>query len=108
MPMYRVKCDICNHESDIFRSVARYNELPVHCHLSMRRMVCAPMVNPDIGAYKSMVTGEMIDGRVKHRDHLKRHNCVEVGNEKLGPKKYEGDHNVRPEMMEAIKQHLGR
>jgi hypothetical protein len=38
-----------------------------------------PMVIPDIGAYRSMVTGEMIEGRRAHREHLSRHNVVEVG-----------------------------
>lgn len=35
----------------------------------------------DINPYKSMVTGEMIQGRRQHREHLIRHNVVEVGNE---------------------------
>ncbi len=34
----------------------------------------------DTKPYKSMITGEMIEGRAKHRAHLKEHNCVEVGN----------------------------
>lgn len=41
----------------------------------------APMVMGDIQPYKSMVTGEMITSRSRHRDHLKRHNVIEVGNE---------------------------
>lgn len=32
----------------------------------------------DIQPYKSMVTGEMIEGRRNHREHLKRHNVVEA------------------------------
>lgn len=35
----------------------------------------------DIQAYKSMVTGEMIEGRRQHREHLKSHGVVEVGND---------------------------
>lgn len=35
----------------------------------------------DIKPYKSQVTGEMIDGRSQHRDHLRKHNMFEVGNE---------------------------
>ena len=35
----------------------------------------------DITPYKSMVTGEMIQGRRQHREHLRQHNVVEVGNE---------------------------
>ena len=36
----------------------------------------------DIQPYESMITGERIAGRRQHRDHLKDHNCIEVGNEK--------------------------
>jgi hypothetical protein len=35
----------------------------------------------DIQPYKSMVDGSMITSRSKHREHLRRHNCFEVGNE---------------------------
>lgn len=40
----------------------------------------------DIDPYRSMITGEMITGRSQHRDHLRTHNCVEVGNEKMESK----------------------
>lgn len=40
-----------------------------------------PMVIADIQPYKSMATGEFIGGRAQHREHLKRHNLVEIGNE---------------------------
>jgi hypothetical protein len=43
--------------------------------------VNAPMVIPDIAGYKSMVTGEWIGSRSTHRQHLKEHRLVEVGNE---------------------------
>ena len=39
------------------------------------------MVMGDIQPYKSMVTGEMIQSRSAHREHLKAHQLVEVGNE---------------------------
>lgn len=38
-----------------------------------------PFVCGDLAAYKSMVTGEMIEGRAAHREHLRRHNVVEIG-----------------------------
>lgn len=38
-------------------------------------------VMPDIKPYRSMADGSIIEGRSQHREHLKRHNCVEVGNE---------------------------
>ncbi len=40
-----------------------------------------PQVVRDINPYKSMVTGEMITSRSRHRDHLARHNLIEIGND---------------------------
>lgn len=40
-----------------------------------------PRVMSDIGGYISQVDGSWIDSRSKHRDHLKRHNMIEVGND---------------------------
>jgi hypothetical protein len=41
----------------------------------------ASYIQPDIQPYKSMITGEMITSRSKHREHLRQHNCIEIGNE---------------------------
>ena len=38
-------------------------------------------VMSDIQPYKSMATGEMITSRSSHREHLKKHNLIEIGNE---------------------------
>lgn len=43
--------------------------------------VTAPMVMGDIQPYKSMATGEIINSRSRHREHLRQHGLVEVGNE---------------------------
>lgn len=40
-----------------------------------------PYLQPDIKPYQSMITGEMITSRSQHRDHLRQHNCFEIGNE---------------------------
>ena len=45
------------------------------------REVDAPFVWNDITPYKSMVDGSIIGSRSTHREHLRQHNCVEVGNE---------------------------
>jgi len=37
----------------------------------------------DIQPYKSMVDGSMITSRSQHREHLRQHNCIEIGNEKM-------------------------
>lgn len=41
----------------------------------------APAILPDIAPYQSMVTGEIISSRSKHREHLREHGCVEIGND---------------------------
>jgi len=43
----------------------------------------APYVMPDIQPYQSQITGEMIQSRSRHREHLRQHGCIEVGNEKM-------------------------
>ena len=48
-----------------------------------RETASGPQVVRDIEPYKSMVTGEMISGRKQHRDHLRAHNCIEIGNETM-------------------------
>lgn len=47
----------------------------------------APAVFRDVDPYRSIVTQEVIGGRRQHRDHLKRHDLVELGNERLPPRK---------------------
>mgnify|MGYP000098904239 CR=1 FL=1 len=39
------------------------------------------MVSSDIGGYISQIDGSWIESRSKHRDHLKRHGMVELGND---------------------------
>jgi hypothetical protein len=41
----------------------------------------APMVVPDIQGHISMADGTWVSSRSKHRENLKRNNCVEVGND---------------------------
>jgi hypothetical protein len=41
----------------------------------------APDVIPDISGHISMADGTWISSRSKHRENLKRNNCVEVGND---------------------------
>jgi hypothetical protein len=39
----------------------------------------APMVMPDIEGHISMADGTWVSSRSKHRENLKRNNCVEIG-----------------------------
>jgi hypothetical protein len=43
----------------------------------------APDIMPDIQPYQSMADGTMITSRSHHREHLRQHNCIEIGNEKM-------------------------
>jgi hypothetical protein len=43
-----------------------------------------PMVMRDIGEYRSPLDGAMITSRSQHRDHMRAHDVVEVGNEPIG------------------------
>jgi len=50
----------------------------------------APMVIPDISGHISMADGSWVSSRSKHRENLKRNNCVEIGNDvPLEQKKHE-------------------
>ena len=39
------------------------------------------LVTPDIAPYQSMIDGSLITSRSAHREHLKKHNATEIGNE---------------------------
>ena len=49
------------------------------------------MVMRDVNEYRSMVTGEMIGGRAQHREHLRTHDLVEIGNEGLKGRRIDTD-----------------
>ena len=86
MPLYQVKCSKCEREEDIYRVFADYDRVPECCGEPMQRVICAPYVAPDIAPYRSMIDGSVIESRSRHREHLKAHGCIEVGNEKLSSK----------------------
>lgn len=81
MPLYQIACDHCGHHDEIFRSFENYDDLPECCGEPMRRVMCPALVHGDIQPYVSMIDGSIINSRSRHREHLRQHNCVEVGNE---------------------------
>ena len=87
MPIYAVHCNQCGKDDDIYRTVAKYDDLPECCGQRMERIICAPQVIADIDPYISQIDGSVITSRSKHREHLQAHGCVEVGNEKMEPRK---------------------
>jgi len=54
----------------------------------------------DIKPYKSMIDGSIITSRSQHREHLRRHNCIEIGNEKM--------HNTPPPKQDNRRESLHR
>jgi hypothetical protein len=60
-------------------------------------------VVPDINPYQSMVDGTMIEGRKNHREHLKRHSLIEIGNETKHLKPY-GNYKPTGIKEELVKQ----
>lgn len=83
MPMYEHRCFDCGHSFEEFRSM--HDDAPTSCAEcgsgDLRQVLGTPMIVPDIAPYQSIVTGETITSRARHREHLKRHDLVEVGNE---------------------------
>lgn len=66
-----------------------------------------PMIMGDIAPYQSMKTGEMIMGRRQHREHLRQHGLVEIGNEKVTPRRptFPSAESVRADVIKAFQQH---
>jgi hypothetical protein len=71
----------------------------------MERYFSAPTtVIGDIQPYLSMQTGEVIGGRRQHREHLKQHGLIEVGNERLPTRKPEPMPDLVPDLRAAIRE----
>ena len=57
---------------------------------------------PDIEPYTSMITGETITSRSRHREHLKAHGYVEVGNDSSLRKPYKGIPDAAPQQRKEL------
>jgi hypothetical protein len=61
----------------------------------------ASMVQSDIQGYISQVDGSWIDSKSKHREHLKQHRMIELGNDYLTEQK---KHEVSKQSQEMRKR----
>lgn len=88
MPVYEYRCRDCETEYTRFLPISRYKE-QTHCDCGGegKKLISAPHVIEDIQPYRSVVTGERIKGRSHHRTHLRDHNLIELGNERIEAKK---------------------
>ena len=73
-----------------------------------RSDIAAPMVVRDIREYQSPLDGSMITSRSAHREHMARHDVIEIGNEPIGNFKAHCEPPVRVDrdLGMQIKQHL--
>ena len=62
----------------------------------------APDVMPDIQPYTSMLTGELITSRSRHREHLRERGYVEVGNDSSLRKPYTGMPDAAPQQRKEL------
>lgn len=80
MPLYSYTC-VCGAELDDYRTVEKRHDAPTHCGQPMSLRICGTRVMADIKPYKNMVDGRIISSRSAHRNFLKQHDLIEVGNE---------------------------
>lgn len=73
-----------------------------------RSELAAPTVLRDIGEYVSPLDGAHISSRSHHRDHMRAHDVVEVGNERIGSMTAAADtpQKVDRNLGEAIKRRV--
>ena len=63
----------------------------------------APMVMSDIDGHISMADGQWVSSRSKHRENLKRNNCIEIGNDvPMQQKKHELSTKEREHLKRTI------
>lgn len=101
IPIYNARCQ-CGHHFDYYQTIEGRDDAPDHCGQQVRRIITAPsMVIGDIEPYQSMCDGSMVMGRMQHRDHLKRHGVVEVGDQQHTLKPY-GQYKSPPGLKQAV------
>lgn len=64
----------------------------------------APMVMGDIQPYISQIDGRIIGSRSKHRQHLREHGCIEVGNERMQAKTLQPAPGLKQDIIRAYEQ----
>ena len=55
------------------------------------------MIIEDIKPYQSQITGEWIPSRSQHREHLKAHGCVEIGDQTRQMANWKPNYDVNPQ-----------
>ena len=87
MPVYVAKCNHCKRRTEVFRTVAEYDQMPECCGVMMQKVITPLYVVEDMKPYVSPLDKTVISSRKQHRDHMIKHDVIEVGNERITPKK---------------------
>lgn len=104
MPTYSYSCRCGRQRELIARMKDHTPEIECECGGTMRqRLTGGHHVVPDIQPYRSMITGERIRGRSHHKQHLKQHGCVEIGNEQQ-QNTFKPMPSVAPDIKRALEQ----
>lgn len=64
-------------------------------------------VMPDIKPYRSMIDGREVTSRSRHREHLRAHDCVEIGNDSSlyrKPKPLESPPGLKEKIIRAVNE----
>jgi hypothetical protein len=69
-----------------------------------RSTLAAPMIMRDIGEYRSPIDNTLITSRSKHREHMRVHDVIEVGNERM--KAPPSDTVKTRDIGQALKRHV--
>lgn len=102
--IYEYECQ-CGLRTEVVKPASEHTRThPCQCGKEMGQVFSPPHVIPDIKPYQSMVTGERIRGRSHHRQHLKQHGVVEIGNEPIRPRKPDPLPPLVPDIKQAIEE----
>lgn len=102
MPLYDVECKQCGKIQEVFLKLSEFENTPECCGEMTSRIISPTQIMADIQPYQSMANGEWITSRSRHRQHLKDHGCIEVGNEPIKQKPFES--HTKQEKYELRKQ----
>lgn len=106
MPIYPCECKTCGHYDEPFLPFSEYKNLPECCGEKMSRVFTPVGVIEDMKPYKSPIDGNWVTSRAQHREHMKHHDVIEVGNEKLtkpARKTYKPDNELKKQLYEAMR-----
>jgi hypothetical protein len=104
MPLYEYECP-CGALTERICPVKEHtSRIKCECGRMAVQVLGFAHVIPDIAPYKSMVTGERIRGRAHHKQHIRDHGLIEVGNERLPARKPKPLPDLVPDLKRAIEE----